>query len=365
MTVDKFWTLLRDFADSAEAIPRPTLYTRIEATSSTPSITELDGNYYALQFEDGAYSVNIIDGNTNIRDVEVKNSVSVNTNNTTGFIDPTYLQHSTFGGGVHVDVLNGTVGTDYPIGTPGTPVNNIEDAQTIAAVNGFFVIFVMGNITLSSTAFLSNFKIIGQNAQLTTITVDSLAVVNTTEFLECTLTGDLDGGSVLRSGVAYNLNYINGFLFEVMISGNLTLGGGAAAHLFNCFSGTPGTATPIIDMSGSGQALALRGYNGGVTIINKSGSDSVSLDMASGTVFLDSTVTNGDIVVRGVAQLIDNSTGTANVLTDGLVQTGPINATIDVADIFNEDLTPYTTAGSFGQWLNQKGLTVQKYFGIK
>jgi len=86
LTVDEFWLLLRDFTDNQNAMPHPKLYFRIPATSSTPSITTINETYYALQFEDGMYSVNIINGNTNIREVEVKNQVSVNTNNTTGFV---------------------------------------------------------------------------------------------------------------------------------------------------------------------------------------------------------------------------------------------------------------------------------------
>lgn len=85
ITVDKLWELLRDFSDSAEAVPFPILYTRSAATSSTPAIIEIDTNNYTAQFEDGAYSVEIIEGNSNFRDVEVKNTVSVGTNNTTGY----------------------------------------------------------------------------------------------------------------------------------------------------------------------------------------------------------------------------------------------------------------------------------------
>lgn len=85
LTVDNFWSLLTDFSDNPVVMSRPALYSRINATASTPSITEIDLTNYELEFEDGLYSVNIIDGNTNIRDAEVKNQVSVNTNNTAGF----------------------------------------------------------------------------------------------------------------------------------------------------------------------------------------------------------------------------------------------------------------------------------------
>jgi hypothetical protein len=91
LTVDTFWQLLRDYADSEEGIVNPIIYTRIAATASTPSITNINLDYYSLQFEDVLYSVNIIDGNTNIRDAEVKNKVSVNTNNTAGFVDQSTL----------------------------------------------------------------------------------------------------------------------------------------------------------------------------------------------------------------------------------------------------------------------------------
>jgi hypothetical protein len=87
LTVDEFWLLLRDFTDNETTMAQPKLYSRIPATPSTPSITTIDETYYALEFEDGLYSVNIIGGNTNIREVEAKNQVSVNTNNVAGAIE--------------------------------------------------------------------------------------------------------------------------------------------------------------------------------------------------------------------------------------------------------------------------------------
>lgn len=85
LTVDDYWILLRDYTDNEVTMARPVLYSRIPATPSTPSITDIDLNYYRIEFEPDLYSVNIINGNTNIRDGEVKNITSVNTNNTTGY----------------------------------------------------------------------------------------------------------------------------------------------------------------------------------------------------------------------------------------------------------------------------------------
>ena len=81
------------------------------------------------------------------------------------------------------------------------------------------------------------------------------------------------------------------------------------SNLFNCFSSIPGTLSPIIDMNGTG-IIGLRGYNGGILFKNYSGSDSHSIDLASGQIKLDpDTITSGTFVCRGVGKLIDNNTG--------------------------------------------------------
>jgi hypothetical protein len=89
----------------------------------------------------------------------------------------------------------------------------------------------------------------------------------------------------------------------------ILLGGNQTAHLINCTSGVPGIGTPTIDCGGTGQALALRNYNGGIKLTNKTGTDSISIDLNAGQVILSDTVTNGTIVVRGVGKLISESTG--------------------------------------------------------
>ena len=83
LTVDFWWQLIRDKNDDADATPYSGLYNNIPPTSSTPRIVEVLSPY-TVTFENGNYSVNVIGGNTNLRDVVNKNNVSVNTNNTTG-----------------------------------------------------------------------------------------------------------------------------------------------------------------------------------------------------------------------------------------------------------------------------------------
>ena len=309
LDVDVFWSLLADFSDNENPVVRPKLYSRIPATTSTPSITEIEDQFYSLQFEDGLYSVNIINGNTNIRDVEVKNQVSVNTNNTTGFIDAQFLEHSTFQGAVHLDAINGGSGTSYPMGTPAAPVNNAIDAVAIANQRGFEEIHVIGNYTFTTGDDIDNFTIVGQNPVKSTVTIETGASANKVELFECHAIGILDGQSTARECLLTNLDYINGYIHNCILSpGTISLGGGTTAYFIDCTSGLPGLGTPTIDMGGSGQPLAIRNYNGGIKLTNKTGSDAASIDLGSGQVVLDSaTVTGGTIVVRGDGKLVDEN----------------------------------------------------------
>lgn len=309
LTVDQFWLLLRDFTDNETTMARPVLYSRIPATSSTPSITEIDLTYYALQFEDGLYSVNIIEGNTNIREAEVKNQVSVNTNNTTGFIDPVFLQYSTYDGGVWIDAVGGTAGTTYPTGTPAQKVSNMPDALTIAAEQGFESFFIVGDVTIDSGLDYTDKQFFGQGQNLSHFTVSSAADVLNCTFAGATISGTLDGSSKLDECIIDGLNFVSGVIENCILNpSTITLGGSAIAQFIDCESGVPGTGTPTIDCGGSGQPLSIRGYSGGIKLTNKTGPEAVSIDLVSGQVKIDlTTVTNGTIVVRGVGKIINDA----------------------------------------------------------
>ena len=218
------------------------------------------------------------------------------------------IQFSSFGGGVTVDVANVTgqavSGVNFPAGTRQNPVNNMADANSIADERGLSTFFIIGDITLNDpTVNLHNHIFIGESPNKTTITIDSSADVYRCEFREATIEGVLDGDSIIRNGVVGNINYFSGIIFESMFTATITLGNGAAAHMLDCYSGVPGQGTPIIDMGGSGQALALRDYVGGIQITNKTGEEAVSIDMASGQIKFTDTVTNGNILCRGVGQI--------------------------------------------------------------
>lgn len=314
LDVDDYWDLLADYSDSQESLPHPLMYSRIKATSSTPSITEIDGTFYDLQFADGLYSVNIINGNTNMREVEVKNTVSVNTNNTTGFIDPTFLEFSTFDGGVWLDQAGSNTGTNYPSGTPASPVNNLIDAVSIAISRGFDTIHVKGDFTFLDSAVLNGYIMIGQGFNSTHMALSDLATITNCKFSDCDVNGFLDGGSELLNCRIQDLDYVDGLIKACHLNGTITLNG-AQADFVDCVSGVAGGDDhPFIDMGGSGTNLTMRGWEGGIELTNHTtGTDSVSIDIASGSIFIADTVSSGEYTIRGVGDVINNSTGSANV----------------------------------------------------
>jgi hypothetical protein len=339
LTVDEFWILLRDFTDNENPMARPKLYSRIPATSSTPSITTIDLNYYQLEFEDGLYSVNIVNGNTNIREAEVKNQVSVNTNNTTGFINPTFLEAGLFNGSVAIDAVNGVSGVGYTpsggiIGTVQTPSDNPTDALTIAAVRGLDTLSVKGDLTVNGGLDYSNYILVGQGQILTSFTVSAAATVVNTTFLDADVTGTLDGDALIEDcTISGNLTFVSGVIEHCILNScYITLGGGTTAYINESKSGVPGVGASTIDFGGSGQDLSMRGHEGSIILTNKSGTEAASINLSGGRVRLTSSVTNGSITCYGIGRLVEDA-------TDEVIPTGTwngvtiVNELIDSSDV--------------------------------
>lgn len=269
-------------------------------------------NGYTVTFENASYVVNLIGSNNNILDVTNLNNVQVRSNNSAGLINLNELQSIVFQNSVWVDQTSPNSGIIYPVGTPIKPVNNFADARTIAISRGFTILQVKGSVVLDTGDDVSGFTLKGTNAATTQIVVNSGAETQGCDIQEAYVTGNLAGGTILRNCVLENLNYINGFVFQCMLNpGTITLGGISTAHFLDCYSGVPGQGTPIIDMNGAGDdqntPLSIRGYNGGIKLIQKTGAGAVSVDMASGQLIIDTTCTAGSLVLRGNAKALDEN----------------------------------------------------------
>ncbi len=272
----------------------------------------------------------------------------------------TEIRYATYQNAVWVDQAGGSAGQTYPAGTPLQPVNNIPDAVAIANALGFHKLHVHDGLTLDTGDDVEDLILEGDDPELTTVTINTGANVLRSQFRSLTMTGVLDGDSVISDCVIQPpLTFVEGTLRRCLIeAGTITLGGTADVNIINCYSGVAGTATPIIDYNGSGRDLILRNWSGGIEVQNKTGADAVSIDLISGQIILDSTVTAGTIRVAGTGKLTDNSTATVD-------DTGLVNNANVAAAVWNALVATYSAAGSFGQQVGRKLLTVGRFLGLR
>ncbi len=225
------------------------------------------------------------------------------------------IQYSSFNGGVTFDETSPYSGINYPVGTPRQPVNNWTDALAIARLRGFPKFFIENSTSLSLSADYSGFLFFGQSKSTTLITLEPQADITGAEFRNASIQGVLDGGNTLLDCNILDITYVDGFIEKCIINSTITLSGTGQANILDCYSGVAGLSTPVLDFGGSGSSLAMRNYDGGLTVMNKTGPEPASLDFHSGQLIMHNSVTNGEIVIRGscVWQNKDSYAGGANV----------------------------------------------------
>lgn len=301
-------------------------------------------NGYTITFEDDQYAVNLIGANSNVADNVNVNQVSVRANNSAGLISSPAIEYSSFEGGVFIDVNSSTTGTIYPAGTQRSPVNNLADAILIAEFRGFSKLYFLSDYTFDASTYISNYSIYGQGLQITTFTFEIGCIVAYCEFFDANCTGLLTGiigaydcmiNSLGSIGLLPSSQDI--IIKDCLISGTTSLPSNYSGNIkvLNCWSDVPGTDVPILDMGNSTSNLLLRSYTGGVKIINNTNNNSITIDLVSGRVFIDSSVTNGNFLIRGVG-LLYNSSASASVNDDGLISKEAVAITID--DLISPEL---------------------------
>jgi hypothetical protein len=273
------------------------------------------------------------------------------------------IEYSSFQNGVWVDVIGGTAGTTFPTGTPRQPVSNLTDAQTIADTRGFKVIYVMESLTITAGPTHEDMLFIGRSPKTTTITIDAAADVTDCEYQDALVTGTLDGSCYITACAVKDLLFIRGHLERCILrEGTITLKGSGIGMFNRCSSVSAtnaGVDIPEIDFNGSGQTVALQGFDGSIRLKNKTGaSDNVEINLAAGKVWIDSDVTAGIFNIRGVGEVVDNSVG-ATVNTDGL-----LNSAVIADQVWNEASSDHTAAGSTGKKLKD-ALTTPKFIALK
>lgn len=310
----------------------------------------VNGNLYAEDGSDifldpdGAYTVRIMQQVSSLVDSTVQQLAEI--------------EHASFNGGVTVDITGSYSVSNPPsdgsiLGTARSPVNNFVDALSIAQDRGFTTFYVLGDASINGINNFDGFIFIGESQSKTDFTIHTDASVIGCEFYDAHVSGVLDGNCKVKGCIIEDLSYIYGIVEQCLLeSGDIVLGGSSMAQFLDCWSGSSSQVDiPYIDMGGSGQDLIMRNYNGAIGVKNLTGNQEISIDLNSGLVVLDNTITAGTIVIRGIGQVINNTTGTASVDTNYLIN--PDVITSKVWDTNTADhILPGTIGGDFNNLIN-------------
>jgi len=268
------------------------------------------------------------------------------------------IQYSSYQNAVWVDDTSSNAGTEYPIGTREYPVNNLIDAVSIANAKGFSTLRILDSMTLDSGTDLSGFEVIGKSHISTVIVVDPTANSQNMSIRNCNVSGTLDGGTDIFQCMVGDIDYFNGHIHNSGLYGTIYLNGNEEAALIDCFT-VDQDNPPLVDMGGSGNDLAVPNYSGLLTIRNlTSDTEEIGVGLNAGMVTLESTISAGTIIISGVGVLLDNSTGTASVNTDSL-----INNDLIADAVWDEVASDHAIAGTFGDMIARTiGLMQENYY---
>ena len=177
-----------------------------------------------------------------------------------------------------------------------------------------------------------------------------------TAFKYCGVTGTSNGHIALDSCSIDGLSEFYGIAEGCTISGTLTLSSDNTqnAVITDLMVGNvPGP--PTINCNGDGAKLSLSCLTGPILITNKTGAtQKIFIDLYSGRVGFDSTVTAGNISVRGVGYIYqDDSTNTTFDVTGLMSKDTVADAVLDT------NLSIYTAEGTLGS-----AISTAEYGGV-
>lgn len=277
------------------------------------------------------------------------------------------IRFAAYNNGITLDPAdpNAISGTDYPAGTQAVPSDNWADAIAIGEELGLHTVYLHdGTYTVPASTDLSeHWTIIGEGATITTLTIPASAITNDTRIQDVTLQNSfVDNGALIERTFLVDNSIDGGFYFECSFSGTTTLTGTEQVNIITCYSGVAGGGPSDTPKFVINNAIVVgRDYYGGVEFQSKTSTAGFSWDMSSGQVVVNDNNTTGDMTLRGNGKWTNKDTyaGTATVINE------LDNPDTVAAAVWNALVVTYTAAGSFGQQVGRKLLTVSKFLGLK
>ena len=184
------------------------------------------------------------------------------------------------------------------------PFNNLGDALDIYETFGFNWFVVKSDIVIDRN--LKNIKVDG----IGTPEVDANGFdLKNSEFHRIRFKGDYIDSVIVQESVLLNGAYLNGFFENCAVAGSVTVKAASTTYVKNCASMMPNGFTPNFFI-GDDANVNITEWYGKIRISGCStANSSVILNVGNGEVFIDSSCTNGTILITGNCVVDDQSNG--------------------------------------------------------
>lgn len=232
-----------------------------------------------------------------------------------------------YGSIITIDSLLGISGSEYPVGTPAVPVNNISDAIAIAESRNIHELHIFGPVTFDVD--VEGYEIIGGNL-LNIITASGVSVANTT-FKQCFLQGTMSGRCAGDNIILGDVVGLEGYFQHTGFQSNITIPDGVTCDFIDCFSLVPGNGSPELFL-GSNQNISIRRYSGGLSFNNCNTGTTITAEYTGGDCKIQPSCVGGEIEVRGITKLSNNTGGTTigkNGIVNEMVWNSDVSGNIE------------------------------------
>ncbi len=263
--------------------------------------------------------------------------------------NPIAINSASFHGAVTIDVANGVAGTIYPTGTRRQPSNNLNDAKTIALVNGLNEFLIVGNLTIGATDDIDGYSFVGENLISAVMILTAGCTTNKTSFREVIITGVVNGPVYMERVGLQTLSNIGSdnfpsMFFECVFRPGITafkagLVTPQTLHFINCISAL---SPPILDFNGTNSVILFRKSAGSIVISNYTGGQTCVFEFNQGEITIDSSCTSGTVELGGIYKLNNNGTLTVVEKNESIARS--------VLDALSND---HLKAGSIGKVMEE------------
>jgi len=235
---------------------------------------------------------------------------------------------------IFVSDHTGVAGTDYPIGTAGTPVNNLTDALAIARREGITKFNGRGTFIVEES--FSEGTAVSDNILLLTLDLNGQHVVNS-DFSNMILIGDCAEPIRADRCIINGMENLAGVFSECGLQGNISCDQTEWARFFACYGLTSDNV--IFDMQCCAK-VGMADSNLSVEVANMTDSGAIFIKHGAGNVTVGPSNTAGTVHIGGEAKLVGG-------VPDGVTLINDTTAHL----VWSEATENSTVPGTFGQTL--------------